>query len=221
MGVSGNIILTGSEDDSLEWTELHCPVHFYEANVSAQAILSYSWLASQNLVINPRRHGLGFSDDSTRLFIPGMRRDELRRPPKRPSIYLVKAYKLATRIVKQLSATQYIEEIEEIDMESQEKNSGSEESDSTIQTKGKEKRFGEPGKPASTQDCPMRKLRSPLPPRLIRRAHPPSPTFQLPPVHPPQLCLNHPRRRHPHHGYPLGRKHNPESLFKPSNPPRQ
>lgn len=70
-GVSGKIFFSGSDENSLSWVELRCPVHFYEANIAAQAIQSYSWLASQDLIIDPRRHGLGYQDEETRLLIPG------------------------------------------------------------------------------------------------------------------------------------------------------
>ena len=58
MGVSGTAVLGGAEIDSESWIEIHCPIHFYEAKITAEAILSYSWLANQNLLIQPRKHGL-------------------------------------------------------------------------------------------------------------------------------------------------------------------
>lgn len=53
MGVSGTAVLGGAEIDSESWIEIHCPIHFYEAKITAEAILSYSWLANQNLLIHP------------------------------------------------------------------------------------------------------------------------------------------------------------------------
>lgn len=91
-GVSGVIAFAGTEHDTKVWTELRCPAHFYEANIAAQAILSYGWIASQNFVINSGRHGLGFEDDNIKLFISGLNKDELSRPTQRPSIYRVQAY---------------------------------------------------------------------------------------------------------------------------------
>ena len=47
-------------------------IHMYEAEISAQAILSYKWLADQNFLVHPRRHGLYFQDENVEVFIPGI-----------------------------------------------------------------------------------------------------------------------------------------------------
>ncbi len=73
-GVSGIVILGGADKDANTWIEIRCPVHFYEAKISAQAILSYNWLDSQNLMNDPRKHGLRFTDPDVDLFIPGLGR---------------------------------------------------------------------------------------------------------------------------------------------------
>ena len=44
----------------------------YEAEISAQAILSYKWLADKNFLVHPRRHGLYFQDENVEVFIPGI-----------------------------------------------------------------------------------------------------------------------------------------------------
>ena len=51
-GVSGDAILGGNDMDTAEWTELHCPIHLYEANITVPCILSYGWLANQKLLVN-------------------------------------------------------------------------------------------------------------------------------------------------------------------------
>lgn len=76
-GVTGVIILGGADVYTKRSVEVRCPVHFYEADIAAQAKLSYRWLASQNLIVNPRRHGLGFEDEEVRLFMPGLGRKEM------------------------------------------------------------------------------------------------------------------------------------------------
>ncbi len=40
--------------------KIQCALHMYEADISVQAILSYQWLAYQNFIVHPRRHGLYF-----------------------------------------------------------------------------------------------------------------------------------------------------------------
>ncbi len=85
-----------------------------EANIAAQAILSYSWLASQDLMIDPRRHGLGYQDEDTRLFIPEIDRDELLRERPKPEKYLVKVLQVSCRIVRQISTNPWVEELEEL-----------------------------------------------------------------------------------------------------------
>ena len=107
-GVSGTAILGGSEQDTKEWIEIQCPVHFYEAQISAQVIISYSWLASQNLMVNPRRHGLFFQGVGCSLFIPGLKRGELGDKKgavsSAPAILnRVEAIRLVTRVITDVS----------------------------------------------------------------------------------------------------------------------
>ena len=72
MGVSGTAVLGGTEEDTQTWIEIHCPIHFYEAQITAEAILSYSWLANQNLLVNPRRHALYYRDQDVSVYMPGV-----------------------------------------------------------------------------------------------------------------------------------------------------
>ncbi len=62
MGAEGIAVLEGVEIDTKSPLEIHCPIHFSEANIAAQAILSYGWLGGKNFSVNPRRHGLFFQD---------------------------------------------------------------------------------------------------------------------------------------------------------------
>ena len=51
----------------------------YEANIKVEAIISYKWLADQNFVVHPRRHGLYFQDEHIQVFIPGIEKEEKER----------------------------------------------------------------------------------------------------------------------------------------------
>ncbi len=48
----------------------------YEANITVKAIISYKWLADQNLLVQPRRHGLYFQDENIQVFNPGIEKEE-------------------------------------------------------------------------------------------------------------------------------------------------
>ncbi len=48
----------------------------YEAEIAVQAILSYKWLADQNFMVYPRRHGLYFQDERLETFVPGITEEE-------------------------------------------------------------------------------------------------------------------------------------------------
>ena len=48
----------------------------YTANITVQAIISYKWLADQNFMVHPRRHGLYFQDENIQVFIPGIEKEE-------------------------------------------------------------------------------------------------------------------------------------------------
>ena len=79
MGVSGIAVLGGTEEDTQTWVEIHCPIHLYEARITAEVILSYSWLANQNLLVNPRRHALYYRDENLSVCMPGIGKN-----PSRP-----------------------------------------------------------------------------------------------------------------------------------------
>ncbi len=52
--------------------KIKCALNMYEADISVQAILSYKWLADQNLIVHPRRHGLYFQDEILEVFVSGL-----------------------------------------------------------------------------------------------------------------------------------------------------
>jgi hypothetical protein len=69
MGAEGTAVLEGVEIDTNSPLEIQSPIHFYEANIAAQAILSYGWLGEQNFLVNPRRHGLFFQDGNHQVWL--------------------------------------------------------------------------------------------------------------------------------------------------------
>ena len=71
-GVSGLANLMGNESEAKTPINMQCPIHFYEANIATEAILSYDWLGQHDFRVVPRRHGLRFRDDTCRIWIPGI-----------------------------------------------------------------------------------------------------------------------------------------------------
>ncbi len=55
---------------------VQCSIHTYEAEIAVQAILSYKWLADQNFMVHPRRHGLYFQDEHLEIFVPVITEEE-------------------------------------------------------------------------------------------------------------------------------------------------
>ena len=72
LGVSGLANLRGHERDLKTPTDVQCPIHFYEAVIAAEAILSYGWLGQHNFHIIPRNHCLEFRDENTCVWISGL-----------------------------------------------------------------------------------------------------------------------------------------------------
>ena len=83
-------MIEGKDIDSKEPIEIHCPLHMYEANITVQAILSYKWLADQNFMVHPRRHGLFFQDESIEAFVPGITVDHARPPTRLDKVVAVR-----------------------------------------------------------------------------------------------------------------------------------
>jgi len=73
---------SGNDISSQQDIRIQCPIHLYEANIKVQAIVSYKWLADQNFMIHPRRHGLYYHDEHIQVFIPGIVREETNFVPR-------------------------------------------------------------------------------------------------------------------------------------------
>ena len=70
--IRGQGIMDGKTIEGQQPVRVQTSIHMYEAEISAQAILSYKWLADQNFLVHPRRHGLYFQDENVEVFIPGI-----------------------------------------------------------------------------------------------------------------------------------------------------
>jgi len=73
LSAKGTGTLEGTEMDTKQPMEIIFPIELYEANIATQAILSYRWLAEQNLSVEPRRHRLCYRDHQVEVSIPGIR----------------------------------------------------------------------------------------------------------------------------------------------------
>ena len=62
----------GRDMDTGHRTDLAIPFTAYDADVVCDIILSYGWLASNNILPNPRRHGLHFLDSSGPIWVNGI-----------------------------------------------------------------------------------------------------------------------------------------------------
>ncbi len=69
-------MLEGKTIAGQQAVRMHCSIHMYEAEIAVQAILSYKWLADQNFMVHPRRHGLYFQDERLEFFVPGKTEEE-------------------------------------------------------------------------------------------------------------------------------------------------
>ena len=81
LGVSATLVLEGADADQGQVLELHCPIHFVQAKITAEAIISYGWLAEQGMLVDPRRHGLRFRDKNRGMFIQGEKPIGKNAPP--------------------------------------------------------------------------------------------------------------------------------------------
>ena len=62
----------GRDMDTGHRTDLAIPFTAYDADVVCDIILSYGWLASNNILPNPRRHGLHVLDSSGPIWVNGI-----------------------------------------------------------------------------------------------------------------------------------------------------
>ena len=64
--------IKGREMDSKREVELRIPTTAYDGEMVCEMILSYAWLAQQDAQINPRRHGLLFTERNRTIWVDGL-----------------------------------------------------------------------------------------------------------------------------------------------------
>ena len=69
---SFTIALKGLDVDSRQGVEIRIPTVAYDGEMVCDLILSYAWLAQQNALVNPRRHGVLFQEENRLVWIPGL-----------------------------------------------------------------------------------------------------------------------------------------------------
>ncbi len=74
--IRGLGMLEGRTIAGQQAVRVQCSIHMYEAEIAVQAILSYNWLADQNFMVHPRRHGFYFQDERLEIFVPGITEEE-------------------------------------------------------------------------------------------------------------------------------------------------
>ena len=67
-----SVILRGIDIDSKRPIDISIPTQAYDGDVVCDLILSYSWLAENDVLVNARRHGLLFQEPGRMLWISGM-----------------------------------------------------------------------------------------------------------------------------------------------------
>ena len=65
------LTLQGVQLDSKQPVEVGLPITAYDADIKYDLILSYGWLAQQDIQINPRRHGVLIKDKMQAIWVPG------------------------------------------------------------------------------------------------------------------------------------------------------
>ena len=71
--VTGSMVMWGVEQDTGAKKEVSCPIRVFEASIDVDAILSYEWLARQNMVVVPRQHGIAVSRDGESIWVAGIK----------------------------------------------------------------------------------------------------------------------------------------------------
>ena len=66
------LALRGVDIDSRQGVEIRVPTTAYDGEMVCDLILSYAWLAQQNVLVNPRRHGILFQEENRMVWIPGL-----------------------------------------------------------------------------------------------------------------------------------------------------
>ena len=69
--LQGTLIIRGQASSLCIPNTLEIPVVAYDADIDVDAILSYEWLATQNVDILPRSHGVRINLNQWHLWVPG------------------------------------------------------------------------------------------------------------------------------------------------------
>jgi hypothetical protein len=66
------LIFSGFCEKSGEAVTVKAPCHLFEADISDDVIVSYTWLGERGIDVSPRRHGILCQDGTTRVWVPGI-----------------------------------------------------------------------------------------------------------------------------------------------------
>ena len=66
------LTFAGMELDTCKEQHLSLPVTAYDGEVVCDLILSYGWLAENQAIVNPRRHGIHFLGEDHAIWVPGV-----------------------------------------------------------------------------------------------------------------------------------------------------
>ena len=87
--VTMNLTFAGVDMDTGHIQEVTMPVTAYDGEVVVDLILSYGWLAEQDILINPRRHGMHFMGGDQALWVAGILPPKIRSTSTLQEIPLV------------------------------------------------------------------------------------------------------------------------------------
>lgn len=70
--LEGTLSMEGVESDTHRPQKVSIPIQVYEAAIAAaDMIVSYQWLAKNDILINPKRHGVLLKDDQNLVWVSG------------------------------------------------------------------------------------------------------------------------------------------------------
>ena len=72
-----DLIFMGFVEDTKKRVEVREPTVLYEADITEDVILSYSWLGARNFDVYPRQHGFKGRQGQTRVWVPGISSEEV------------------------------------------------------------------------------------------------------------------------------------------------
>ena len=67
-----DLIMAGVDVDTRQKAEVVCPIAFYDADIRADALLSYEWLRQHNVDVRCRRHGLEVNQPGGPIWVAGL-----------------------------------------------------------------------------------------------------------------------------------------------------